>query len=131
MSSTRGFLAFGPLTLRWVVLVAPPTSFTATKSLPQGTIHSIIDTPGKIVVHVCIQNAQIHRIYLYNMVSTPQMTNKVKTSIGVERVRETIFIGHIVTDEDGSLKFKRVEEFIDSKAELDFTQAVVAGAKRQ
>ena len=59
------------------------------------------------------------------------MTNKVKTSIGVERVRETIFIGHIVTDEDGSLKFKRVEEFIDSKAELDFTQAVVAGAKRQ
>jgi hypothetical protein len=66
------------------------------------------------------------------VVSTPQLTNKVKTSIGVERVRETIFIGHIVTDEDGSLKFKRVEEFPDSKAELDFAQAVTAaGAKER
>jgi hypothetical protein len=65
------------------------------------------------------------------VVPTPQMTNKVKTSIGIERIRETIFIGHIVTDEDGSLKIKQLEEFIDSKAELDFTQAVVAGAKRQ
>ena len=62
------------------------------------------------------------------------MNHKVKTSIGVESIRESILIVYIVTDEDGSLKIKRVEEFTDSKAELDFTHAVAAagvGAKKQ
>jgi len=46
--------------------------------------------------------------------------------------RESIFIGHIVTDEDGSLKIRRIEEFTDSKAHLDFAQAVAAvKAKKQ
>jgi hypothetical protein len=56
----------------------------------------------------------------------------VKTSIGVEMVHESIFIADIVTDEDGSLKVKRLEGFSDSKAELDFVQAMAAagvGAK--
>ena len=40
--------------------------------------------------------------------------------------RESIIIAHIVTDEDGSLKFKQVEDFTDSKTYLDFFQAVAA-----
>jgi hypothetical protein len=56
------------------------------------------------------------------------MNHKVKTSIGVDSIRESILIVYIVTDEDGSLKIKRVEEFTDSKSELDFTQAVAAAA---
>ena len=60
------------------------------------------------------------------------MTHKVETSIGVEMSRESIIIMHIVSDEDGSLKIKEHEEFTDSKAELDFVQAIAAAtAKRQ
>jgi hypothetical protein len=58
----------------------------------------------------------------------------MNTSIGVENTRESIFIIHLVTDEDGSLKVKQLEEFTDSKAELDFAQAVAAagaGVKKQ
>ena len=58
------------------------------------------------------------------------MTNKVKTSIETERNRETITIAHIVTDEDGSLKIKQVEEFVDTKDELDFYQALAAARAR-
>jgi hypothetical protein len=59
------------------------------------------------------------------------MTCKAKTSIGVETNRESIFITHIVTDEDGSLKINKLEEFTDSKAELDFVEAIAAaGAKK-
>ena len=65
------------------------------------------------------------------MVPTPQANNKVMTSIGVEMIHESIFIADIVTDEDGSLKVKQLEEFTDSKAEYDFVQAMVAaGAKK-
>jgi hypothetical protein len=60
------------------------------------------------------------------------MTHKVETSIGVEMNRESIIIMHIVSDEDGSLKIKEHEEFTDSKAELDFVQAIAAAtAKRR
>ena len=46
--------------------------------------------------------------------------------------RESIYIGHIAADEDGSLKIKRVEEFTDSKAHLDFVQAITeAKAKKE
>jgi len=46
--------------------------------------------------------------------------------------RESIFIGHIVTDEDGNLKIRHIEEFTDSKAHLDFNQAIAAAkAKKQ
>ena len=59
------------------------------------------------------------------------MANKTKTSIGTERNRESIIIVDIVTDEDGSLKIKQYEEFTDSKAELDFAQAIAeARAKK-
>ena len=61
------------------------------------------------------------------------MTYKSKTSIGAEMNYESIFIADIVTDEDGSLKVKKLEEFSDSKAELDFIQAiaVAAAAKKE
>ena len=42
----------------------------------------------------------------------------------MELNREMMWIAQIVTDEDGSLKVKQVEEFTDSKAYLDFFKAV-------
>ena len=48
------------------------------------------------------------------------------TSVGVEMIHESIFIADIITDEDGNLKVKQLEEFTDSKAEYDFVQAMVA-----
>ena len=41
-------------------------------------------------------------------------------------IREAILIVHIATGEDGSLKIKQIEDFIDSKSHLDFIQAVAA-----
>ena len=65
------------------------------------------------------------------MIPTPQFTHNAKISVGVESTRESILIVHIITDEDGSLKIKQVEEFTDSKAELDLVQAIAAaGAKK-
>ena len=40
--------------------------------------------------------------------------------------REMILIVHIVTDEDGSLKIKDLESFMDSKAYLDFAKAAAS-----
>ena len=40
--------------------------------------------------------------------------------------REMILTFHIVTDEDGSLKMKDLENFIDSKTYLGFAGAVAA-----
>ena len=53
------------------------------------------------------------------------------TSIGVEMLHESIFIAEIVTDEDGSLKVKQLEEFTDSKAEYDFAQAMAAAGVKK
>jgi hypothetical protein len=59
------------------------------------------------------------------------MNHKMMTSIGVEMNHESINICDIVTDEDGILKCKMVEHFVDSKAELDFAQALKeAGVKK-
>ena len=44
----------------------------------------------------------------------------------MESDREMLLIAHIVTDEDGSLKIKDLENFIDSKAFLDFAEAAAA-----
>jgi len=41
-------------------------------------------------------------------------------------IYEAISIMHIVTDEDGSLKIKKIEEFLDSKTYLEFMQAFAA-----
>ena len=49
-----------------------------------------------------------------------------KTSIGLEVNRESISIARIATDKDESLKIKQVEEFIGSKAHLDFVRATAA-----
>jgi hypothetical protein len=38
--------------------------------------------------------------------------------------REMLFIAHVVTDDDGSLKIKQFEEFVDSVAYREFYQAV-------
>lgn len=46
--------------------------------------------------------------------------------MGIDMNRESISIIHFVTDEDGSLKIKQIEEFIDTKTYFDFLQAVQA-----
>lgn len=65
------------------------------------------------------------------MVPTPQFANTIKTSVGVEGTYEGISIVHIVTDEDGSLKIKRVEDFADSKARIDLKEALMAAKAKK
>ena len=61
-----------------------------------------------------------------------QQTITGNTSLGVKMIREVILILQIVTDEDGSMKVKRAEEFTDSKSYLDFSKATAeAIADRQ
>jgi hypothetical protein len=63
--------------------------------------------------------------------SPPQITSKLKTILGVELNRESIFIGDIVIDEDGSLKIKQIQQFTDSKDQLEFTQAIAAAKAKK
>ena len=63
---------------------------------------------------------------LLNLVPVPQVTNRTKTLLGDEINRESIYILYIVTDEDGSLKIKQLEDFTDSKTHLDYIQAIAA-----
>ena len=69
--------------------------------------------------------------HLPDVVLTPQLTTRANTSVGVEMIRESILTGHTVTDDDGSLKLKQIEEFTDSKAFLDFVQAVTAAKTKE
>jgi len=48
----------------------------------------------------------------------------MKNSLGAETTHETIYIAHIVTDEDGSLKIEKTEDFFDSKVFSEFYQSV-------
>ncbi|KAF9785474.1 hypothetical protein BJ322DRAFT_1063387 [Thelephora terrestris] len=70
---------------------------------PKMTFHSVIETPGKVVVHI---------------------TSNGISPLGVNMDREMILTAHIVTDEDGNLKIKQAEEFTDSKALLDVVKAI-------
>ena len=47
-------------------------------------------------------------------------------SVGLETTHESVFIVHIVTDDDGSLKVKQVEEFRDSKTFIDIRKSMGA-----
>lgn len=97
----------------------------------QLTIHSIIEAGEKVIAHVCSPNAQID-VTRAHVVLTLQFSLEAKTSIGVDLDREQIQIVTFVTDDDGILKMKDVEAFIDSKGHLDFVKAVVeAKANRQ
>jgi len=40
--------------------------------------------------------------------------------------RESILIAQIVTDDDGSLKIKQIEEFTDSKGHVDMLGKIMA-----
>ena len=62
-----------------------------------------------------------------NAAPNPQLTLKGTTSVGVEMEYESILIVTFVTDEDGVLKMKRVESFVDSKAYLELFKAAAEG----
>ncbi|KAF9779289.1 hypothetical protein BJ322DRAFT_1221577 [Thelephora terrestris] len=61
---------------------------------------------------------------LVPVVPITQISSLTKTRIGVEMDREMLLIAHVVTDDDGSLKIKQLEEFVDSVAYREFYQAV-------
>jgi len=69
------------------------------------TIHSLYEVPGKVIYH---------------------FTNKTKTSFGLDSTYEAICIAHVATDDDGSLKIKQMEEFVDSKTLIDNMKAYAA-----
>ncbi|KAF9785413.1 hypothetical protein BJ322DRAFT_1108848 [Thelephora terrestris] len=78
---------------------------------PEMAIHSIIETPGTVVAH---------------------LSNKVKTSIGVEMIRESMFVFRITADEDGALKITQIDDFTDTKSQNDWFKAIAeAKAKRE
>ena len=53
----------------------------------------------------------------------------MKGSLGIDTTNESIFIIHIVADEDGSLKINKVEDFRDSKVSLELRDAMIAAAQ--
>lgn len=55
-----------------------------------------------------------------------QTTSEVKNTAGIETKHESLFTVHIVTDEDGSLKIKQLDDFRDSKAYLELTNTMGA-----
>jgi len=68
------------------------------------TLHSVIEAPGKVIIHA---------------------TNEAKNPHGVKTLRESIYIIH-VTDKDGDLKIKQIEEFTDSKTYLEVIKSFEA-----
>jgi len=97
-----------------------------TKPLSQSTLHSAIEAPGKIILHVCLLICPCRSHTHSPSRNFRQATNEAKNPYGVNTVRESIFIVHIVTDDDGSLKIKQLDEFTDSKAYLEIAQAFAA-----
>ena len=65
------------------------------------------------------------------MVFTPQFTNNTKTVFGLETTYEAVVTAHIVTDEGGSLKIKKIEEFVDSKTLIETIKAYEAAGVGQ
>jgi hypothetical protein len=55
----------------------------------------------------------------------------MKNSIGVGSTHENLYIVHIVTDADGSLKVKKIEDFFDTKVYLEFKQGMAAAMAAQ
>ncbi len=48
----------------------------------------------------------------------------MKNTVGLETAHESLFIVHIVTDDDGSLKIKQLEDFRDSKTYLELRKSM-------
>ena len=48
----------------------------------------------------------------------------MKNKLGIDTSHESMFIVHIVNDDDGSLKIKQVEEFRDSKVYLEVSKSM-------
>jgi len=50
----------------------------------------------------------------------------VLNSFGLDTIHESLFIVHFVTDEDGCLKIKVIEDFRDSKVFLELSKSMGA-----
>ena len=85
----------------------------------QVTFHSVIEAPGKVVIHVSTSILLGKpRIFLIHTIL------EVENPYGLDTKCEAIYIAHFVTDDDGSLKLKLVDEFTDSKVFSDVRQAL-------
>ena len=70
-----------------------------------------------------VSRTLVSALRVTNVVFTLQLTTETKTKIGVDGTFELINISHIVTEEDGSLKIKKMEDFVDSKSNIDIIKA--------
>ena len=61
---------------------------------------------------------------MLNVSVSSQATGNAKSTIGKDIVHEMVVTTQLTTDEDGSLKIKYCEEFVDSKSYLEFFKAV-------
>ena len=48
----------------------------------------------------------------------------MKNKLGIDTTHESIFIVHIVKDDDGSLKIKQLEDFRDSNVYLQVSKSM-------
>lgn len=60
------------------------------------------------------------------MIPTLQFTNDTESTLGVGGPYESILIAHIVPDEDGALKIKQIDQFVDSKVHIEHEEAIAA-----
>ena len=102
-----------------------PLKRLAAKSFLQSIYHSLVEVPGKVIVHVRTPT-RLDQPRICLTQCTPQHTFKSKGPSGVETVHEAIYTTEVVTDEDGSFKIKRAEEFADSKVHVESRQAPAA-----
>ena len=59
------------------------------------------------------------------------MTTEVENPYNLDTKCEAIYIVHFVTDDDGSLKVKQVDEFNDSKLYPAFHKALAEASARK
>ena len=74
--------------------IAPQTLFAAVKSLPQPTIHSITDAPGKVIVHVRIPNVQMGAPYTESCIHPVDHQQSEDLSRGGDESRIDLYRAH-------------------------------------
>ena len=90
-----------------------------------------METPGKVILHVRTLIPQINSAFTKRTVRLySQSTHRLEGLTEIDAAgRESIWIIEIITDEDGSLKIKQVEQFTDSRSYKDLFQASAAAEK--
>jgi hypothetical protein len=80
------------------------------------------EIPGKVFIHVRHNPFPLPVLALHPL----QATDYADTTVGVPFVNEATLIVEIAPNEEGELKVKHVQEFLDSQFTLQFAKAVQA-----